>query len=71
MCLWTTMIQIALSFLAGVYVGTEYEMRPYLEQIKEAASRLEKKPPTPTEETSKPPKGWFAWGSAEEAKKEE
>lgn len=67
------MIQIALSFLAGVYVGTEYEMRPYLEQIREAASRLEKKPaPKPEENAEKPEaKGWFSWNSsAKEEKKE-
>lgn len=70
MCLWTTMIQIALSFLAGVYVGTEYEMRPYLEQIREAASRLEKKPPpAPEESTEKPAaKGWFGWSSEKKEK---
>lgn len=72
MDLWCAMIQIALSFVAGIYVGTEYEMRPYLDQIREAASRLEKKPPTPEEETPtpKPAKGWFSWGSSEETTKE-
>lgn len=64
------MIQIALSFLAGVYVGTEYEMRPYLEQIREAASRLEKKPPPPPEESTEKPatKGWFGWSSEKKEK---
>ena len=65
------MIQIALSFLAGVYVGTEYEMRPYLEQIREAASRLEKKPPSPPEESTEKPEakgGWFGWSSEKKEK---
>lgn len=68
MSLWTTMLQIVLSFIAGVYVGTEYECRPYLEHIKEAASRLEKKRPSPSKDNDavpvKPPaKGWFGWSS--------
>lgn len=67
------MLQIALSFLAGVYVGTEYEMRPYLEQIREAASRLEKKPAPKQEESTEKPasKGWFGWSSSEKKERKE
>lgn len=60
---WTTMLQIVLSFIAGVYVGTEYECRPYLEHIKEAASRLEKKKPLKEDASKTPAKGWFGWSS--------
>ena len=66
------MLQVALSFLAGVYVGTEYECRPYLEEIKKAASRLEKKKAEPEQPTAQPTaKGWLSWGSkADDSKKE-
>ena len=60
------MLQIVLSFIAGVYVGTEYECRPYIEHIKEAASRLEKKkPPPPSDANPTKPasRGWFGWSS--------
>lgn len=70
------MLQVALSFLAGVYVGTEYECGPYLEEIKKAASRLEKKKAEPEQPTATPTaqptaKGWLSWGSkADDSKKE-
>ena len=66
------MLQVALSFLAGVYVGTEYECRPYLEEIRKAVSRLEKKKTEPEQTAATPTaKGWLSWGSkADDTKKE-
>ena len=67
------MLQIVLSFIAGVYVGTEYECRPYIEHIKEAASRLEKKKPPPPPSDANPTKpasqGWFGWSSGGDSEK--
>lgn len=76
---FTTMLQIALSFLTGVYVGTEYECRPYIEHLRDALSKLEKKPPLPPKEDTTAPaqsaasSSWFSWGSTAaqtESKKE-
>ena len=76
MCLWTTMLQIALSFLAGVYVGTEYECRPYVEEVKNALSKLEKKsaPKDAVPKETQTPvkaKGWLSWGSGDSEKDKE
>ena len=69
MCIWT-MLQLVVSFAAGVYCGTEYNLRPYVDELKRAASRLERRPvddPPPPEKT-----GWFGWKkeSQESEKKE-
>lgn len=66
------MLQVAFSFLAGVYIGTEYECRPYLEEIKKAVSRLEKKKVQPEETAAKPTaKGWLSWGTKPEDSEKE
>lgn len=70
MCIWT-MLQLVVSFAAGVYCGTEYNLRPYVDELKRAASRLEKRPveetPPPVEKT-----GWFGWKKeAEKSEKKE
>ena len=69
------MLQIAISFLAGVYVGTEYECRPYVEEVKKALSKLEKKS-APKDAVSKEmqtpvkARGWLSWGGDSEKDKE-
>ena len=72
MSLWTTMLQIALSFLAGVYVGTEYECRPYVEEVKKALSKLEKKSApkdsVPKETQTPVTRSWLSWGGGESEK---
>ena len=62
------MLQIVLSFCAGVYVGTEYEMMPYVEKVKATLRGMEKKPPpaaTEVPDTVSPaPSSWFSWGGS-------
>lgn len=63
---WNDMLQIVLSFCAGVYVGTTYEMGPYVEQVKETLRRLEKSEPKVVDEKPEPPvaSSWFSWGGS-------
>ena len=64
---WSDMLQIVLSFCAGVYVGTTYEMGPYVEQVRETLRRLEKQPePKVVDEKPEPPvaSSWFSWGGS-------
>ena len=60
------MLQIVLSFCAGVYVGTEYEMMPYVEKVKATLRGMEKNPPpAATEVPDTPaPSSWFSWGGS-------
>ena len=74
MIVWT-MLQIVLSFVGGVYVGTEYNMRPYLDHLREAASRLERRPTdrlaeeeAPVKSTEPTAKGWFSWSNPKSEK---
>lgn len=67
------MLQIVLSFCAGVYVGTEYEMMPYVEKVKATLRGMEKKPADTTEvpETVPPASwSWFSWGGSSTKKKD-
>lgn len=69
---WIDMLQIVLSFCAGVYVGTEYQMMPYVEQVRETLRRMEKQPPEEAKPEEKPPQArssWFSWGSSSTAEK--
>ncbi len=68
MC-WFQMIQVIVSFCAGVYVGTEYEMMPYVNKMKQFAKSLEKHPVEPEESKPEPapPSSWFSWGSSTDA----
>jgi len=62
---WSDMLQIILSFCAGVYVGTTYEMGPYVEQVRETLRRLEKQPEPKVDEKPEPPvSSWFSWGGS-------
>jgi len=66
------MLQLFVSFAAGVYCGTEYNLRPYIDELKRAASRLERrpvdKPPEPPAEKA----GWFSWKKeSEQSEKKE
>ena len=65
---WSDMLQIVLSFCAGVYVGTTYEMGPYVEQVRETLRKLEKQPERKVvDEKPEPPpvsSSWFSWGSS-------
>jgi hypothetical protein len=58
------MLQIVLSFCAGVYVGTEYEMMPYLEEVRKTMRRMEKKEPEPDARATAVSSSWFSyfWG---------
>jgi len=66
------MLQIVLSFCAGVYVGTEYEMMPYLEQVRKTMRRMEKKEPVQEERAAAAPisSSWFPyfWGNGKKTK---
>lgn len=63
MC-WIDMLQIVFSFCAGVYVGTEYDMLPYVDKVKSTLATIEKKEkPSEEEEPKQSSSSWFFWGN--------
>lgn len=69
MC-WIDMLQIVISFCAGVYVGTEYEMLPYVDKVRDVLGTIEKKDKPPVEDKPAPAKrsSWFGWGKQSQEK---